>query len=361
MSFMTKKTQFQDLYAQYAGAVSYITVEDKNGDEGIGSAFHIGSGIFVTAKHVIENNTIKEIATTKRIEIVRESEFEDGNPTTLHIYPRVLEITGGPFYDDTGADVAVFRIAEGEELLPKIKLGSHVDHDIDDNEFILSNTLVIGYPPIPFTTTPNQVVAKGHVNAVIDIRNSSYVHFVISSIARGGFSGGVVLSEDGFALGLVTESLVMNHAQTESGFMCVLSIEAAVYVAEKFLGFNLAEHGVYRDEYTLIEFKMVNPTLSRLNSRIYNACVCVYDDDRDVFVELNCNDEAILSQSFEAFNSVAPINLVDSLCNENKLFSLLCENPTAELLLIAARAARDVFEQHGYEEKSTKQNTWQLK
>lgn len=361
MNSQTEKIALQDLYAQYAGGVSYVAVEDEKGNEGIGSAFHIGGGIFVTAKHVIENKKVKEVATTKRIEVVQESEFDGGESLRSYIYPRVLKIIEGPFFENDGADVAVFRIEEDGEQLPKIKLGSHIDHEIEDSEFILSNTLVIGYPPIPFTTTPNQVVYVGQVNAVIDVRHSSYVHFVISSTARGGFSGGVVLTDKGFALGLVTESLVSNHAQTETGFMCILSIEAAVNVAEKFLNFNLKEHGVYRDEETLVEIKMVNPSLSRLNSRIYNACVYVYDDDRDIFAELICDDEDVLNQASGAFDSVTSVSRVDSMSNRCRVFLQIDGNPSASLLLVAAHATRDVFIQHGYDEKSTKRNTWQLK
>ncbi|WMP15844.1 hypothetical protein [Thiothrix lacustris] len=35
--------------------------------------FHISDGIFITAKHVIENNKIIEVATTKRIELIQEN------------------------------------------------------------------------------------------------------------------------------------------------------------------------------------------------------------------------------------------------------------------------------------------------
>lgn len=46
---------------------------------------------------------------------------------------------------------------------------------------------------------------------------------------RGGFSGGLVITEDGFALGVVTQSLLMNREETELGFFTVLSVEP-IYV-----------------------------------------------------------------------------------------------------------------------------------
>jgi hypothetical protein len=44
-------------------------------------------------------------------------------------------------------------------------------------------------------------------------------------MARGGFSGGGVLSECDFVLGIVTMSLVRNNAPEELGYLTVLSVE----------------------------------------------------------------------------------------------------------------------------------------
>ncbi|HEF4840434.1 TPA: hypothetical protein SAO52_005228 [Burkholderia vietnamiensis] len=60
---MAEKSAFQETYVRAAGAVAFVAIVDYKGDEGIGSAFHIGDGIFVTARQVIDDVTIKEIAT----------------------------------------------------------------------------------------------------------------------------------------------------------------------------------------------------------------------------------------------------------------------------------------------------------
>lgn len=39
----------KDLYADFSAAVLPVVVKDKNGDQGIGTAFHVGDGSFVTA------------------------------------------------------------------------------------------------------------------------------------------------------------------------------------------------------------------------------------------------------------------------------------------------------------------------
>lgn len=81
----------------------------------------------------------------------------------------------------------------------------------------------------------------GEINALITLRDRKYVHFVVSSIARGGFSGGPVLvaynesnKKSGTALlGLVTDALVRDHGATETGFMTVLSVEPIYQCLEK--------------------------------------------------------------------------------------------------------------------------------
>ncbi|BAJ01169.1 S1 family peptidase [Shewanella violacea] len=360
MAFEDKKTDIQKLYAQYAGAVAYVTVEDDEQNEGIGSAFHIGDGIFVTAKHVIDNKKILEVATTKRIELTQETIDEEKEPEIIIIEPKVHNIIEGPFVNEN-EDISVFKVDLENDFFPSVQLGSHTSHEITDSQFVLANVLVIGYPPIPFTNTPNQVVASGQVNAVIDVRHSDYVHFVLSTMARGGFSGGVVLSESGFALGLVTESLGTGESLVETGYMSILSIDSAIELAVKHFDFNLQKYGIYRDQDSLIEVKMVNESLGRLNSRLFNACVYVYDDDRDVFMEFICDDQELLHPAYEIFNSVTPIHIDESMSKDNLLFTQPSDNPPATLLVTAAEAVRDFFMKSDYHELSTKRNSWQIR
>ena len=40
------------LIQKYSNAIAYIDVEKKDGTRGIGSCFHVGEGVFVTARHV---------------------------------------------------------------------------------------------------------------------------------------------------------------------------------------------------------------------------------------------------------------------------------------------------------------------
>ena len=221
---MTEKSAFQETYMRAAGAVAFVAIIDGKGDEGIGSAFHIGQGIFVTARHVIDGVTIKEIATTKS---ARLSEEAGGKVAP----PRRLEIVDGPYFGPDGLDVAVFRVDLGDAPLPEIAVSQHTDASLGENDLVLSDILVIGYPPIPFKTIPSQVVTLGQINAVVRVRHSPVLHFIASAMARGGFSGGAALDQSGTALALVTESLGQGDMPVETGYMSLLSIEPAVDLA----------------------------------------------------------------------------------------------------------------------------------
>ncbi len=195
----------REILEQSTGGVAWVETEDQHGEIGIGTCFHVGDGVWVTARHVVEHRKVLSVGTP------RES----------------LAVTAGtlvgPFYHpNDGVDVAVFR-AQGLDAAT-IELGGHLDDWFGD-EFLLGPIVVIGYPPIPFSREPNLVVASGEVNAIVEGVHPS---FVISVLPRGGFSGGPVLAEadgGGFVLGLVTRSLGRDGQPLELGFHAALSVE----------------------------------------------------------------------------------------------------------------------------------------
>jgi hypothetical protein len=349
---MAEKSAFHETYVRAAGAVAFVAVIDAKGDEGIGSAFHIGNGIFVTARHVIEGMTIKEIATTKSAHLTEEA----GGKTAP---PRRLEIADGPYFGPDGLDVAVFKVNLGRTPLPAITVSQHTDYELGENDLVLLDILVIGYPPIPFTTIPSQVVTLGQINAVVRVRHSPALHLIASATARGGFSGGVALDQSGVALALVTESLGQGDMPVETGYMSLLSIEPAVDLAAEKFGFGI--HAGYPGRYTdtLFAAKFSDPSSRSLNSFIYDASLYVYDDDRDVFVEINCADETLLAEAVAAFNGITPLTRHDVV--DGSVLYTPEGNPSAELLLEGGEAVAALFKKSGYKKMTSERSQWQLK
>lgn len=216
--------------------MAYLAIE-RQGNAKIGSAFHIGEGVFVTARHVVENATITEIGITDERLFYRSELYpknDNGSYTITKESPRIcldpcglLKLSAGPyFHSDPTIDVAAFKcdgLAKDAHYIP---LGYHLDDWIGRGDFELTQAIVLGYPPIPFTTKPTLVAVRCDVNAVVDLHTTKApVHFIFSALPRGGFSGGAAISEFGFALGMITQSLLNDDKATELGFFAATSIE----------------------------------------------------------------------------------------------------------------------------------------
>lgn len=346
------RSAFQETYLRAAGAVAFVAVQSADGTDGIGSAFHIGDGVFVTARHVVDGATIQEIATTKSVHL----EEEAGGQI---VPPRVLDLIDGPHFGPDDLDVAVFKVGLDDGLLPAITLSGHTDYGLGENDLVLSDILILGYPPIPFTTVPTQVVTLGQINAVVRVRHSSVLHFIASATARGGFSGGPVLDGSGRAVALVTEALGQGGAPLETGYMSLLSIEPAVDLAARIYGFSLygGQPGRYSDGLFAVRFS--NPAARSLNSLIYDASIYIYDDDRDLFVEMVCLDEALLSAAVATFHAITPLNQVD--VGGGSCLYMPEENPPAALLMQAGQAVAALFEGAGYRQVASERSEWQVK
>ena len=52
--------------------MAYVDIRKLDGSRGIGSAFHVGDNVFVTARPVVENNEIIEIKITEPAGIPEE-------------------------------------------------------------------------------------------------------------------------------------------------------------------------------------------------------------------------------------------------------------------------------------------------
>jgi hypothetical protein len=217
----------RDLYERYASAVAYLAVERTDGRQSIGSAFHVGEGVFLTARHVVEGRQIREIATTVHRYVedpVGNLTFDGREGRFRGMPPSAGKLRSGPhFHPDSAVDVAAL-VVDGIDA-PVIPLGSHLDDLLNDEAFVLRRVLAMGYPPVPLSKRPVLIAASAEVNAVIDPYVKGHPHFILSSMARGGFSGGPCLVEWNFALGLITNAFTSGDEPVELGYMGVISVE----------------------------------------------------------------------------------------------------------------------------------------
>lgn len=209
-----------------------ITVRTELGDLSNGSAFHIGDGWLVTAAHVVNEGKIEEIVSeycSQDLEIEKIICHSDER-VDLAILKTNLDL------NHYLTKTAIHGSPEGFVKTDHIEIGGHLDDWIGD-ELVLSKVLLMGYPPVPFSSDPVLLASEGEVNAVVDKYNGPHPHFIISNMGRGGYSGGPVLSEFGFLLGVLTESLVVNNQSEELGYSSAISVEPLLVL--------LQENGVY--------------------------------------------------------------------------------------------------------------------
>lgn len=209
-------------FLRYRDAVVFIETEDRDGNIGIATGFHVGEGVFLTAEHSLKNRKINTIGIDDGGSIYDD----DLGRTTLHV------VDGPFFHTDDCVDVACFKAVPAMRSF--IPLGGHLDDWLDRDAFLLNRTLILSYPPIPQANRPCIFAQSGEINALVDkYTPGRHPYFAISTMARGGFSGSPVLLaynelnvEGGTAaLGMVTESLCINDAAPESGYLAVLTVE----------------------------------------------------------------------------------------------------------------------------------------
>ena len=332
----------KSIYHQCRRSVAYVTVKRSDGSESIGTAFHIGQGYFVTAKHVLDGNQIIEVGITQPH---NKLIGYHAAPLSEDERPRILKVDLNPVLSESEVDdVAVFRVQQHEGL-PSIELSSVHDMHQSEDLALLSNVLCIGYPPIPLTIHPFQVAVDATVSALITIRGSDYLSYVVSATARGGFSGGPIINLEGKAIGLVTDSLVRDSNAVETGFMASLSISAAAELALKY-GWDPDEHEYYRDVESLVSIKLALASTARLNAHAHDLTLYVYDDNRDVYFEVSCFNEQDRDLAVSSFSSICLLNVHRT--EDHTLLATPVGNPSPALLKQAGQAARDALCASGY-------------
>jgi len=139
--FPTQPTIERKLFDAFAPGVAYISVEKIDGSLGIGTCFHVGENVFVTARHVVEKVKIREIATTDV-----GVKWSPRGATASYPGEKAEKIEGPYFHPDERYDLAALRV-HGINA-PQIPLFPCLE-DPYDNRLLLKPVIVMGFPPIP--------------------------------------------------------------------------------------------------------------------------------------------------------------------------------------------------------------------
>jgi hypothetical protein len=306
----------QELFLRHASSMAYIAVKNPDGDENIGSAFHVGEGVFVTARHVVEGLEIVDVKPTHPLrrpvqeaipeytdEAIKDFTDTTGQAPTWPVFQSSLRIIKGPFFhSEANIDVAVFATDGLHPETPHVTLGTHLDDWIVRTNFVLSEVLVLGYPPIPLTREPHLVAARAEVNAVVTIAPSSKSHFIVSATPRGGFSGGLALSEYGFALGVISSSLTSDEKAAELGFMAVISVEPIYECLALHKLLPECQKEGWNDFWNTDSWDYVVPNELGLEG---TATVSLYNDGKRLYINLYCRDRNAMDRCLEAVASMS--------------------------------------------------------
>jgi hypothetical protein len=207
---------------------------------------------------------------------------------------------------------------------------------------------VLGYPPIPYTLQPELVAVRAEVNAVVVPRDAPKVHFIISAIPRGGFSGGLVLSEYDFALGVVSRSLLRDRHSEELGFFSVLSVEPIL----ECLSSNRLLPEVQRKGWDDFWNTTMTAFLERgsKGSGKQVAYVSCHNDGKRLYVDLWAEEQSLLTAALAAARAMLPAGKYHDERGKGASVRLMMHDtdPAVELTLKqACEAAHEVFSRSG--------------
>jgi hypothetical protein len=198
------------LFEMFAAGVAYVSVTDKDSQPDIGTCFHIGAHVFVTARHVVEGKTVSKIATT-----VTPPSAQWGS-----WIPSEAKRIEGPFYHpNPNYDIAALKLPDLGA--PQIPFHTTLE-DPFNTDLLLQSVVVMGYPKIPGSKAPVLVCARAEVNASFETYFDNQKVLLVSCMARGGFSGGPAATPPHHCLGVVTRAMVKNSLPEELGFMAVV-------------------------------------------------------------------------------------------------------------------------------------------
>jgi hypothetical protein len=213
------------LYRKYDSCIVRVQVELPDGSIGNGTAFHIGGGAFATAAHVVrgfsnptlyQGHTRHEEAGWAVTDILYHPDDVDVAIIVSDLWrERPVRHTG-----EKASDSASITHIEVPEMW-----GEWIEQSL-----VLTRGFFCGYPVVPRSDGAYKLAASAEIHTDINRYDTSNVHFIVSSTARGGFSGAPFISEFDLLLGIVTEAL---YDEGSHPYMAVIAIEAIYPILER--------------------------------------------------------------------------------------------------------------------------------
>src|SRR5665811_1318737 len=126
----------RELFSRFAAAVAYVAVKKADGSQGIGTATHVGEGVYVTARHVVDGHEIVEVGSTEHVHLrlpegtQSQLTVHAGNeewPAHLVANEAMTLASDVVFHPDPAVDLASFRVAGCDSQTPWIPFGDHLD------------------------------------------------------------------------------------------------------------------------------------------------------------------------------------------------------------------------------------------
>jgi hypothetical protein len=223
------------LFFKLRSAIIALETTNTSGDHGIATGFHVGDGVVITARHVVEGMRSVRLARSSGNEGKIEHIIFPTNPLADVALLRT-DLDSSYYLENTHIHGMTYRKTD------HLQLGVEWD-DFADESLVLCDVIVMGYPPIP-TAFPTLVTIRAQINAIIDQYptggQAPPPSYVLSGIPRGGFSGApmiVDVGDNSCVLGVVTTALVSNHGSPETGFMAATTVESVLQL--------LHENGLY--------------------------------------------------------------------------------------------------------------------
>ncbi|MFZ1291445.1 MAG: serine protease [Melioribacteraceae bacterium] len=188
ITLLGEELLLKNKYLEVINGLKYIVDKWKSSvakiydskEPGIGTGFLIDSNKLATAKHVVEQ--------IKNIEIQFENDPIRYQAGKIKLPTKTNDL-----------DIAIIEL----NTPVKDKLPFSISNDYN----LLDDVVILGYPPVPMSDDAYLVANKGEISSIITLYRNGIQHLIVSTLIRGGNSGGPIINSRGDVIGVVTENL----------------------------------------------------------------------------------------------------------------------------------------------------------